>query len=1515
MKKFLFPLAIAATIGAASAALTDGADGNAPNASMLREQMKQYRATHPRQAGPQRVYGGFDADKPLYGMCDYAYDGPLYDYYGPARIDANGEHERLINGYIDSKAGCYFADGKYLSIQYDAGTTITSNITWAIYDAETWEYESGGEYVSTNTNVVASDLTYDPTTDRVYGVFHKLGEYGNPTTLAYVNFDNAFEPLVEIGTLPYKTIAIAADKDGNLYGVNTVSSSGTEPALLYKIDKYSAAVTTIGELSFDVPTMPAPSAGYQSAVVDWETGDMYLSLSDWYFETFIYRINLTDASTECLANFGYDSYGTGNTETFTGIYFKQQPAAAAAGTPADIADLTATPVGTDMKASLSFTMPTADTDGAPISGPLTYRVREQDADLATATAQPGEHVTIEIDVPGAPRATTFLVYAANGNAESHAASATTFIGPDTPVIASVSARKSGGHVALSWSEATSLNHGNLAPVTYSVVRTPGEEVVAEGITATNLNDTPASEIITEYTYLVTPLAGEIAGEAVASRQVWFGNYFALPLDEDFDSSNRFNQYPVIDANGDGNTWYYNSREEAAIYANGDTPADDYLCVGPFDIKAGTTYSISMLAGVHSHPEIFEVRYGNDPTDASSFTTVLVERTTFTDYQREFNASMTAAASELGYFAIRALSDQSMRNLYVYKFGVFAVTNDMPAAPTDIVQVPLRKGATIECELPDTTISGAPAALTAVRVYLDGNLLDEVTEGVADGAHFSYTDTEGSTDGDHIYTVRAVNAAGEGQAASLNAYLGLDYPGMPGNFRIYEDLDTPNLMHFTWEAPTKGLHGGYIDPENISYKLDLTCYTVSEANGEVDAGRGTSYSIQLPAPARESTLAANLWGENEKGRYNYISQMCATSSATFGPLTELPIYESWPDGGQSGTTPWTGQRIDEDQELFESWTATCNGAAVDKTAQDGDNGMMSFNTEKAGSGYALRSPRFSVAGTTAPALSFYVNFMPQAAFLKVMVMADNEPETEVLHINASESTNTWTRYNVSLAPYTSCKRLQVRFISRSNEPSECFTLLDNVSIADTRNADISANKFTGPLTVEVNATAEFLLTLRNNTANAVAADSYSVVLYKNGREASTFAGVNLGPDASAVMPLYDTPNVTDPEQSTYYAKVVFAADEAPDNNTSDAVEIHVIPTIYPRVQNLTGTSDNGVTLTWSEPDADDIPYTPTTDSFETYDDFAINSFGSWTCIDGDGQPTLTPATFFGPLTYPHVGEPMAWQVIEPVQAGFFSWFARTGEKFIASPQACIAGTREIDSDDWLISPELIGRAQTISFYASAGQSTYTPEVIDVLYSTSGNNVADFTGVAEANIEISSTSWGEYSFDLPEGTRYFAIVHKSYNKFAVLIDDITYTPATATAEQIELQGYNVYRDGERLNTEPLGESEYVDVTAVEGTTYTYHVTAQWNKGESAVSNAVTIVAGSTAIDSVESAAVAITTGRRTIRIEGAEGMPVSVFTPDGRCIFSVKAGTCEEIPVAAEGVYIVKAGATSAKVVVK
>ena len=92
----------------------------------------------------------------------------------------------------------------------------------------------------------------------------------------------------------------------------------------------------------------------------------------------------------------------------------------------------------------------------------------------------------------------------------------------------------------------------------------------------------------------------------------------------------------------------------------------------------------------------------------------------------------------------------------------------------------------------------------------------------------------------------------------------------------------------------------------------------------------------------------------------------------------------------------------------------------------------------------------------------------------------------------------------------------------------------------------------------------------------------------------------------------------------------------------------------------------------------------------------------------------------------------------------------------------------------------------------------------------------------------------------------------------------------------------------------------------------MTVVYSTGESCPSNGARVAA---ALDGVAAEAVTVTGGAGVITVTGADGLAVTVCTPDGR-VTARTTGTAATTAIpAAPGVYIVTAGPVTAKTVVR
>ena len=234
-----------------------------------------------------------------------------------------------------------------------------------------------------------------------------------------------------------------------------------------------------------------------------------------------------------------------------------------------------------------------------------------------------------------------------------------------------------------------------------------------------------------------------------------------------------------------------------------------------------------------------------------------------------------------------------------------------------------------------------------------------------------------------------------------------------------------------------------------------------------------------------------------------------------------------------------------------------------------------------------------------------------------------------------------------------------------------------------------------------------------------------------------------------------------------------------------------------------------------------------------------------------------------------------------------------------------------NNDWLISPQLNGGSQTISFWAKSFTTDDTPmERMRVLYSTTDTDPTHFTPLHAAPYIELPEQWGEFSYTLPAGARYFAVNCVSSGAFAMFVDDLSFNDLTVP--QLAVQNYEVYRNGEKIGT--TDGTEFTDATSpatLSGAVYKVRANYDGNR-QSGFSEAVTFQPSG--IDAIDGQRVSIAAHRGAIVVNGAEGLAVAVHRVDGVAMYATaNAEPSVTIPASA-GVYLVTVATRTVKVVV-
>ncbi len=1428
----------------------------------------------------------------LYGCLYYA----DYSDYSANRIYSfklSGRGLTQVKANVDAKGGGVYAQGKYYAISVNDNGASPSNMKLNIYDVKNNWSQTGSNITM---SYMASDMTYDHTTNQIYGAFTN-----NFSTYYLGTMNQESGEVKTIAALPARMSALAANKDGDLYAI------GYGDWKLYYINKATAECTEIGQIPKDFGLF-----SWQSGTFDLETNKLYWFASN-LDDGALYEItldgtgaNATYSSSKVVADYGPN--GSYTSEAISGMFTMQEVASTPA--PQSAINLATNFEEDFLFGEIRFTLPAQDIYGETLSGNLDYTIQIGDLEPITGVGEAGMQIIEEVEIPQAGSYLITVVVSSNGVA-GVPTTLTTWIGADAPrAVNNLSLEASGNTITLTWIAPTEGQHGGwVGNLTYTVVRQPNNQTVAEGLTQTIFSETINATEKVEYWYEVTAYCGNQAGEKAESNKVSLGDIVTVPYSEDFSSiDGSMNGYTILDENRDGSTWNATEFPGYMTYNySWSNKANDWLITPAVALTPGNLYKFRAVL-TSNMDETFRIAFGNAAT-AEALTQELLPPTTINGRYRQesFEYTFSVSVEEAGqyFMGIQALSEASQAYLLVDEISIDMIPSTTPAKVENFTVTPGEKGAlnaTISFNAPTKRINGnALSSLSKITIYRDNKAIQTYSS-VTAGQAYSFKDNDVKT-GSHEYKVVATNEVGDGAEAIITKYIGIDAPTEIRNMRIVEDLNESGKVIVSWDAPSEvGQHGGYVDVNALTY------YELDPINGDINRGSATSFTQKFEVGYTQSYVGYVIYavGAGGTGKDFRVSR-----TQVIGPATTLPYVESFP--GVTAKGGWVSNAI-SGNTMDMMWEIT----SADYTAagtQDNDGGTLLFSG-KIGCASRISSSKVDISNAQNPVAVFHIYSTGKADEVQVGISKEYGEYIELKTIKLNEASIGWHRYEINLNDYKDCRFIQLGFAGYVKESESETVSLDNISIRDIIGNDLEVVSVTTPREIKSGEEGQFTALIRNLGTEKINEGDYSVELYRNGVLVSSVNGKEIAGDlGTTTISFTDTPSINDPENTVYSVKVNYSSDANLDNNVSAEYPVRIVLPVYPAVTDLTGkNSMTTVELTWSEPNIANMPATPITDNVESYADFIIENIGNWRVVDGDKTRTkIFSIDGVSELQYEHAGEPFAFQVLNPDAALITLnwWTPFSGSRLFAA----IGCSGNVQNDDWLISPELNGSKQTISFFAKGGQSSIS-EDFEVLYSTTTADVTSFkaTQAVKLSTTKNATGWEEFRIELPEGAKYFAIHYISQGKLALLVDNITYTPAGATTEEIMLYGYNIYRNGVKLNSEEIGETYYSDENVTDGETYTYKVTTVYDKGESIYSNECIILFTPTAINEVEAREVRVITEQNRIIVKGAEEMPIQIYTTTGALLYNTIAEAESDFSVEPD-IYVVNVNGKVVKVLVK
>lgn len=1385
-----------------------------------------------------------------------------------------------------------FAKGKYYiySVTEFFGSILYLSCT--VYNSDTWEEINSYENETVWSNIpYASSLTYDPISDNVYGITY--GADSNSFYLSIMDKENG--SFTKVCDLSMSFITLAASPDGTLYGI---SDNGA----LYKLDK-DGKETYIGSTGL------APKYA-QSMTCDPITGKLY-----WAFindtESALYEVN-----TQSGAAYKIDDMPNG--EEIVGMFIETPEISETA--PSSVSDLKFTP---DQNGSLTGTLscvaPIKDRKGDNLSGTVKVTIYSAGEKIIEQDVAPGATVKKENYTFKANELYTLYAIASNASGNGPKNSITVYIGKDnasapTDIILNIEDKKA----TLTWkAPVKGLNDGyiNPAEISYKVVRHAGND---EGvlITTTQAGVTSCEDVVTnataQYYYEVTAIYnGQEGGTGVSNKVLSVGAY-ELPFYDDFSDGELCKAlYTYLDIDNDGHDnmslWFWKEDEKLMQFcSDNEHVGNDWLITPAIHLDGKNLYDLgfSINMGATSNLRV-TIGTSTDPKDHS---TVLDLQNINDSWRTDYSAVVKAPKDGNYYIGFYAYS--GLEGFYLNLFDIkleAGMSSEIPDSVYNLKVIPGEMGeafAELSFNAPNKLINDTEISNPLkVNIYRNDELAKEIE--TTPGSPVQWKD-ENPVLGQNTYRIVALMDQKEGLAHSKTVWIGPDI-SEPVKDMTAKTVDGNMHVCLTWKAPEKGANGGYFDINNVTYSVwrSLDGDEFEQLEKDLKVLTYTDIQVEQEVTGKQESYYYAVTADTKSG----ISSADARFIVVGTPYT-TPEWESFPKG-QFHIYPWTTESI----EGSFGWECLTNDKSAGVYPQDDDKGFIKFQNswdDRADS--RLKTPIFDLSGSKNPTFSFFmfhwnaddVEADGGKTKIAIEISVDGGEFIQVGEaITAAYDREGWVEHRIDLSEFKNAKQVQFG-LRGSTDNNWMYFYVDNIHIDEQEDYDLAIAGFSG--TTNANVNEEGIYSIEYFNRGLQTASGYTIDLYQDDNLIQSLKGDDIEPGEAKTVDAKVILNAsTADKESVFYAVITYDKDRNTENNQTSSVTTTIKGTWYPGIENLNGTAKGDeVTLTWTPPV---IPtdVKETEDSVEDYEPFAINNIGNWITYDGDqhgcGSMSDLP-------DYPNKGVNQAFQVwapayIEATPELYPSIQPRTGDQCFISWYANV----NIDgvapyNDDYLISPEVLGGTK-VSFYIHRINEKTTEEYYQIMYSTTTQDPKEFKVLQEGEAGF---EWEKVEATLPEEARYFAIHYMAEDGWGILIDDISYTSAIYA---LKVSGYNIFRNGQKINDALLTEPTFVDTNLPEGN-HKYQVSVVYDRGESNASEAVevSILSGISEIE----AGIQVYGEKNHITIITENMQPATIYAMDGISIISRNVTGRADFPVQ-KGMYIVKVGENVFKVAVK
>lgn len=1173
--------------------------------------------------------------------------------------------------------------------------------------------------------------------------------------------------------------------------------------------------------------------------------------------------------------------------------------------------------GNATEGSFVVTLPSQLENGSAISGKVYVRVSIDNVDMAGSyNGNAGADVTIPVTLTeGLHRfIVTPYILSDDGKVTGTPLVFDRAVGDDVPMApANVTLTKT----RVTWSAVTAGANGgslNAADVTYNVY-IDGILMNTTPVTSTSLDITMPASGKVAHTAEVYALCGGKVSEPGISNKLYEDGALSLPVflgpeegaaEMEDEVIAMFTPVKDIMNTEDLRGWRYDDQNEhtGGFYclapkasSQGNT-SNEWLflpAINFTDKDAHYKLTMELWSGNHffTADETYEVALCQRPSPSRP----VVIREASTIYKNPyFETSETLfQVPEEGewYIGIHYISPIGAYRLYArnFKVEVAQASADSPAAVTALTATAAPRGelaANLSFTMPTLSISGTE--LDAATVITATAVSEAGTASVTGAPGEKVTLTVAAVQGDNKIGVTTSSDKGQGQLAEVTVYCGIYRPATPIVFTSVSDDNCTLSLEFDLDDYNE--EGQFTGPD----LTDIVIYR--QVNGEwrvaAELGKNRTWEF-TPASDKQEMYSFGVASRNEVG---FCEEMY-TFMVHIGKLHNLPMTETFPMDGDYLKPNYEPISIEHLSYLQSSWGVANPRDLDEMAANTSGNALCAIYDGES----QLLLPRFSTTGLNNVKLDMSLFFGNNTPELVTVFATTPSIEMEPVATITPDSGNGWEHKLISL-PSICQNQPWIQLIVRVKIVgySQVF-MMDSYSIKDYPADMITISSFEGPGRSQIGKTLIYNVEIENAGCTDAPLPPYTfAAVGANGALPFTAAGEvpsTLAAGKKAVLSFAVTPKAAHKGNAT----ISFNLEGQPAEATSHVEKaLELLNAPVPVVTDLAASvADRNVTLTWSEP-----RFAETFEACETWD--MTSEIAGFKNIDIDGGKPWG----IGEVNFPGKGAPNAFQVFTSEITDNPLFAAHSGSQYLL----CMSSSKTA-SDDWLISPEIIGGTE-MSFYMNLLSADY-PETVLVMYSTTGNNPEDFTEMVDNGYVCpDETGWTKFEFTLPATARYFALHHiaeEAEAAFGFMLDDIAYVAAKPLAT---LDGYNVYRDNDAIAS-AIKQPTFTDTDVELSEPVRYYVmsvgTVNGETIESDRSNVVWVESSGVDDVAIDGEKVIMATASSIILKGFAAGESYVVSNAAGITLAAgVTADAVTVIP-ATTGIYIVKCANTVAKVIVR